>query len=323
MNKILLLLFILLLGMGNATEYRVTHLKKGKFLNVREEPVVNSKTLIGRLPANSMGIEIRECKYGADAKEWCYVMSGVGRKHLEGWVSRYYLEPMSERSLSSAFYIKHFLRNYYKADEENFLDKLNVFYTFPMQQYMLQKGVSLMNLRASKVRFYKRWPQRYYTLGYMKILKRTADYIDVQVTVHWKFINGDESESGRDIHKLRLVYEGDEFKVLAIKRLLHKVYPKVEEEESVLVTNDTNNSSTDERAFYIKAGSFLSVPNTEYLNKILAIGYTYVIDEAVQGENLIKRVYIGPFPNMEETMKALEKVRQEVNKNAYIQRRVP
>jgi hypothetical protein len=320
MNKIFLL--FLLFDIAVATEYRVAHLPKGRLLNVREEPVVNSRTLIGRLPANAMGIEIRECKYGANAKEWCYITYGVGRKHIEGWVSRYYLEPMSDQSIFSLFYIKHFLRSYYKADEENFLDKINRFYTFPMQQYMTQKGVSRMSLRAAKVRFYKRWPRRYYTLGYMKILKRAEDYIDVQATVHWKYINHEESESGRDIHKLRLVYEGNQFRVLAIKQLLHKVYPKLEESEPLLAQTDTN-KTVESEGYYIKAGSFFSMPSEDYLNKILSIGYRYVIDNAIQGESTIKRVYIGPFPTTEETMKALERVHQEVNKDAYIQRRVP
>ncbi len=331
-----ILLLILTIGILNATEYRVAHLKKGRFLNVREEPIVNSRTLIGRLPSNTIGIEIRECKYGANSKEWCYVSHGVGRKHLEGWVSRSFLEPMSEASISSDFYIKNFLVNYYKADEENFLDKLKVFYIFPMQQYMYQKGVNRMNLRASKVNFYKKWPQRYYTLGYMKVLKRKEDYTDVKVTVHWKFINGSESESGRDVHKLRLVYEENQFKVLAIKKLQHRVYPKVEEidenastvimvdnQEEVTIAESATvaTTSVDSTSYYIKAGSFLETPSATYLNKITTAGYSYVIDKANQGGNIIKRVYIGPFPTTAVTMEALEKVRRDVNKNAYIQTR--
>ena len=331
-----ILLLILTIGILNATEYRVAHLKKGKFLNVREEPIVNSRTLIGRLPSNTIGIEIRECKYAENGREWCYVRHGVGRKHLEGWVSRSFLEPMSKASISSDFYIKNFLVNYYKADEENFLDKLKVFYIFPMQQYMYQKGVNRMNLRASKVNFYKKWPQRYYTLGYMKVLKRKEDYTDVKVTVHWKFVNGSESESGRDVHKLRLVHEDNQFKVLAIKKLQHHVYPKVEEiEESeanlsdnTLVENqeggikEEGTTTISSGGYYIKAGSFLEEPSSSYLNKITTAGYQYVIDKANQGGKIIKRVYIGPFPTTAITMEALEKVRRDVNKNAYIQTRI-
>ncbi len=329
------LLFILTLTILNATEYRVVHLKAGKFLNVREEPVVNRKTLIGRLPARAMGIKIRECKYGANGKEWCYISHGIGRNHLEGWVSRYFLAPMSKESIGSDFYIRNFLESYYKADEENFLDKLKVFYIFPMQQYMTQKGVSRMNLRASKVNFYKQWPRRYYTLGYMKVLKRTEDYIDVRVTVHWKYFNGTQSESGRDVDKLRLIYDDNQFKVLAIKKLQHQVYPKIEEPPSPFIagvsgeantTFSASNGTTDidevqQVSYYIKAGSFLDQPSSTYLNKITQSGYHYVIDRVEQGDQVIKRVYIGPFSSMDKTLEALDQIRQRINKNAYIQTR--
>ena len=58
MKKIILLL-ILTIGLLNATEYRLTHLKKGAKLNVRELPVVNSRTVVGSLPYNAIGIKIR------------------------------------------------------------------------------------------------------------------------------------------------------------------------------------------------------------------------------------------------------------------------
>jgi len=322
------LLLILTLTVSHATEYRVVHLKKGRFLNVREEPVVNRRTLIGRLPAQSIGIKIRECKYGADAKEWCYISHGVGQNHIEGWVSRYFLAPMSKSSITSSFYIKNFLMSYYKADEENFLDKLKVFYTFPMQQYMRQKGVTLMSVRASKVSFYKRWPRRYYTLGWMKVLRRTEDYIDVKVLVNWKYFNGSESASGQDVDKLRLVYDENQFKVLAIKKLKHRVYPKIEEPVSPFSVEPTESNESvkdtivvETKSFYIKAGSFMEQPSQAYLDKITKAGFHYVIDRFNQGGKIVKRVYIGPFPTTAETMEALEKVRQNINKNAYIQTR--
>ena len=329
-NKLLLLLTLNFL---DATEYSLTHLRKGGALNVREEPIINRHTLVGKLPADTIGIKIRECKYNRKGKEWCYVYKGIGSQHIEGWVSRRFLVAMKDTKEANLFYIKHFLGDYYKADEENFLDKLRVFYTFPMQQYMYQKNVTLMSLRSSKVNFYKHWPKRLYRLGYMKILRQTQDYTDVKITVHWQYESHNDSRSGRDVHKVRIIQEDKQFKVLAIKRLKQVVNPKIietedivlEEEKSMVVdTTSTTIVTTKEptnstKKYYIKVGSFIKEPQTSYLNKIVSFGFKYKIEKIVHEDKIIRRIYIGPFSTTVETMEALDRIRKKINKNAYIQ----
>ena len=317
--KKIILLFILTIGLLNATQYRLIHLKKGAKLNIRELPVVNSRTAVGSLPYNAIGITIKECKYNKQGKEWCYVSYPIGGEHIEGWVSRYYLEPMDEW-FASKLYIKNFLKNYYMADEENFLDKLKVFYHFPMQQYMWKKRLSHMQLRSKKVSFYKKWPKRSYNMTYMKILKRKDTYIDVQTTVRWRFKNSKDSESGKDIQKIRLVHDGEQFQVLAIKNLKHTVFPKeVKIEENATVDTNQTIVKTNKK-YYIKVGSFFMQPNDEYFLNIGRNGFKYVqIEDKDQDGNIVKRVYIGPYETSEQAMGVLNRVRSTINRNAYIQ----
>ncbi|SFV56620.1 hypothetical protein MNB_SV-12-1743 [hydrothermal vent metagenome] len=317
--KKIILLFILTIGLLNATQYRLIHLKKGAKLNIRELPVVNSRTAVGSLPYNAIGITIKECKYNKQGKEWCYVSYPIGGEHIEGWVSRYYLEPMDEW-FASKLYIKNFLKNYYMADEENFLDKLKVFYHFPMQQYMWKKRLSHMQLRSKKVSFYKKWPKRSYNMTYMKILKRKDTYIDVQTTVRWRFKNSKDSESGKDIQKIRLVHDGEQFQVLAIKNLKHTVFPKeVKIEENATVDTNQTIVKTNKK-YYIKVGSFFMQPNDEYFLNIGRNGFKYVqIEDKDQDGNIVKRVYIGPYETSEQAMGVLNRVRSIINRNAYIQ----
>jgi len=328
MRKILLLLLIFS-GL-NATEYSLIHLRKGGAVNVREEPIINRHTLVGKLSANSIGIKIRECKYNAKGREWCYIYHGVGTQHIEGWVSRKFLTPMKEDREANLFYLQYFLQDFYKADEENFLDKLKVFYTFPMQQYMYQKNLTLMNLRAAKVRFYKYWPKRHYRLGYLRILRQKQDYTDVEITVHWEYESYNDSRSGRDVHKVRIVKEDGQFKVLAIKRLQQFINPKVIEPEEVVeervVVEEDKNESLDEKSskksgkkYYVKVGSFIKEPKASYLNKIVSFGFKYKIEKITHGDKILRRVYVGPFSTTVETMEALDRIRKKINKNAYIQ----
>ena len=314
------------MGLVEATEYQLNHIKKGGTLNVREVPVVNSKTVVGKIPANGTGIRIKHCKFAESGKEWCYINYPLGGYHLEGWVNRHFLKAMKENTTSKV-HITNFLSNFYMADEENFLDKLQVFYELPMQQYLKKKKVSVMQLRSAKVNYYKKWPKRNYRLTHMKVLKRRDKYIDVQATVLWT-IKGraQESESGRDIQKLRLLPKDNTFKVFALKNLKHTVFPKVNIEdnstEEVVLDQEVLSGIESVPAstkYYIKVGSFFGAINSGYLSKIRDNGFGYIVQKATQNENIIRRVYIGPYEGSEEAAQALIKVRATINANAYIQ----
>jgi len=313
-----ILLLIITIGLANAIEYRLTHLKKGTRLNVRMEPVINSKTVVGSLPYNAIGIKIKECKYNRDGQEWCYINYPIGSEHIEGWVSRRFLKPIYASS-TSLIYIKNFLKNFYMADEDNFLDKLQVFYKFPMQQYFYKKNLSLMQLRTQKVILYKKWFKRNFNMTHLKILKRRINYIDVQTTVRWRLKNWKDKQSGKDIQKVRLIQDNGQFKVLAIKNLRHFVDPKVIEVEENNDTNLTVSPLDTGVHFYIKIGSFFSTPNSAYLSKVTQNGFNYIIKDYMQDGKMIKRLYIGAYNTEDEAIQELSRVRATINRNAYIQ----
>ncbi len=307
------------IGFINAIEYKIVHVQKGGRVNVREVPIINSITKVGTIPYYAVGIKIRDCKYGSDGKEWCYISYPMGAKHLDGWIRKYYLAPMGS-DFTSNIYIKSFLQNFYKSDEENFLDKLKVFYRTPMQQYFYRRNVNLIQLRTAKVNFYKKWPIRHYTLLSFKILVKRVNYIDVKTVVRWRLKNQYESSSGIDIQKVRLIPTNGEFKVLAIKNLQHLVDTDENIADDVnntlLVPSDINRSI---KQFYIKVGSFFSTPNKQYLEKISQNGFNYIIKEVTQDGAIIKRVYIGPYSTAKEVEDNLKIVREKINSNAYIQ----
>ena len=320
------------MGLLTATEYQLNHIKKGGTLNVREVPVIDSKTVVGRIPANGTGIRIKHCKINESGDEWCYINYPLGGYHLEGWINRYYLKAM-KKNTTSKVHITNFLSNFYMADEENFLDKLQSFYEFPMQQYYKKTHVTIMQLRSKKVDYYKKWPKRNYRLTHMKVLKRRDKYIDVQATVLWN-IEGrrNESQSGKDIQKLRLLPKDNTFKVFALKNLKHTVYPKPEpvveennsleakntDKEPLVVKNEAVTATTGKK-YYIKAGSFFGVIDSGYLSKITENGFGYVVQKATQNGNTIRRVYVGPFSSSDKAKQSLAKVRANINANAYIQ----
>ncbi len=334
--KKIILLTLLIIGIGNATTYQVVHLKRGSSLNVREIPEVRYGTSVGRIPAFATGIEIRHCKYNRRGQNWCYISYPIGGSYLEGWVKRSYLAPL-RGGYRSKRYIQNFLRNFYKADEEDFLDKLHSFYRFPMQQYLWRKNVSLMQLRSQKVRFYKKWGNRDYRLTALKILKRRSNYIDVQATVRWKMKGYKAFREGRDVQKLRLIPQGNSFKILALKNLSHwvKPEPKVDKEENLTIATSKVSIKQEEkednivkkddalkRGYYIKVGSFFGNINPNFLKNITKIGYPYTIQKVVNPSNregIIRRVLIGPFNSKTLVEESLTSVKEKINRGAYIQ----
>ncbi|CAA6821923.1 MAG: Unknown protein [uncultured Sulfurovum sp.] len=318
------------MGLGHAAKYQITHIKKGGTLNVRDTPFQNVSKVVGKIASNATGISIRECAELPDKSEWCYVTAPRGASHIEGWVNSYYLKETSKKLQTSKAHIQNFLHNFYMADEENYMDKLQSFYAFPMQKYLWNKNVSLRDLRIRKVREYKKWPKRDYRLTYLKILKRKADYIDVQTTVRWKFKRHDDYENGKDIHKLRLVSSGNSFKVSAFKKLKHIVFPKpkiVETNATLIASTESNETvstalvtqSPEANKFYIKSGSFFSNISAKYLESITNNGFAYKIQKVQQGDKVIRRVFIGPFNSVSEATQALVTVRTKINELAYIQ----
>jgi len=319
--KKIILLSLLFMGLGHAVKYEVVHLKRGGTLNVRDTPNVGKSAVVGKLAAYTTNISIKECTELQNGKEWCYINVPRGGYHLEGWVRSYYLSKMKKTSTVSRVHIQNFLHNFYMADEENFLDKLQVFYSFPMQKYLWSKNVSLMQLRQKKVKFYKKWSKRDYRLTYLKILKRKENYIDVQTTVRWKTEGANDYESGKDIQKLRLIPTGNTFKVSALKYLKHTVYPKsivAENNMTEIVMNDSN-KTIESKKFYIKSGSFFSEITPSYLTNITKNGFPYMVQKVKQGKKVIRRVFVGPFDSAMSATEALVTVRAKINEHAYIQ----
>lgn len=303
------------MGLGHATTYQITHIKRGGTLNVRDTPFSDVSKVVGRVASNATDISIKECTELPDKSEWCYVNAPRGASHIEGWVNSYYLKETSKRLQTSKAHIQNFLHNFYMADEENYMDKLQSFYAFPMQKYLWSKNVSLHDLRIRKVREYKKWPKRDLRLTYMKILKRKADYIDVQTTVRWNVKGHNDYAKGKDIQKLRLIPSGNSFKVSALKNLKHIVFPK-----PVVVENNVTVAQTPIlNKFYIKSGSFFSDISPKYLISITKNGFPYIIQKVQQGDKVIRRVFIGPFNSVSEATEALVTVRAKINELAYIQ----
>jgi len=82
----------------------------------------------------------------------------------------------------------------------------------------------------------------------------------------------------------------------------------------------TNESSSNERAYFIQTGTFMRFnPNKKFLKSITDLGLSYSIDIYQNSrEQKITRVLVGPFDNKSDANEALLTVREKLVKDAYV-----
>jgi len=70
------------------------------------------------------------------------------------------------------------------------------------------------------------------------------------------------------------------------------------------------------QAYYIQVGSFTKTPSTQFLNVIKKSGFNYKITP--KAANGTKKLLIGPYKDRVSATSALAKVKDRINKNAFV-----
>jgi len=93
------------------------------------------------------------------------------------------------------------------------------------------------------------------------------------------------------------------------KETVKKVSPAV-------VTVPKNNHTATAGSYYIQVGSFSQTPSTRFLNTIKKHGFSYKITPPTA--NGTKKLLIGPYPSRADADNALIRVKDRINKGAFI-----
>jgi len=74
--------------------------------------------------------------------------------------------------------------------------------------------------------------------------------------------------------------------------------------------------SSSSQTYYIQVGSFTKTPSTQFLGVIKKSGFNYKITP--KAANGTKKLLIGPYKNRASADSALSKVKDRINKNAFV-----
>ncbi len=127
----------------------------------------------------------------------------------------------------------------------------------------------------------------------------------------------------------RAEIQPQEKEVLSQTKVVPKesVVPQNVETDSViksLVEQTTSNKAEVNdvpKGWYIQVGSFSRfTPNDKFLNTIKENGFEYHILKTKSGDKSIQKVLVGPFKSRDEARDANVKVREEINKEAFLKK---
>ncbi len=90
--------------------------------------------------------------------------------------------------------------------------------------------------------------------------------------------------------------------------------PKSETKPTVKNTN-VKKEQTNSETYYAQVGAFSNKPNDEFISIIKKNGYNYKV---VTSENGSSKILIGPYEGKEKANTALAKIRDRINKSAFL-----
>ncbi|SFZ98811.1 Tn916, NLP/P60 family protein [hydrothermal vent metagenome] len=81
---------------------------------------------------------------------------------------------------------------------------------------------------------------------------------------------------------------------------------------------DNIETSTNRGHYYIQIGSFIGKPKSGLLSTITRNGYQYKIIKFPKDGKMINKLLIGPYMQRDKATKVLQKIRQTIQKDAFI-----
>ena len=149
--------------------------------------------------------------------------------------------------------------------------------------------------------------------GTLKRVKNISGYVKskngrlytVVILVNSKAGNWKASQLQNNIMKWLVKYKGRGVVQKKSSRA-KKILVKTKAGRSIIKSQPSN-------AYYIQTGSFSHAPTNAYLSKIIKMGMTYKTES-----NGNYKVLVGPYSSESDARKSLQKVRKNINKDAFL-----
>ncbi len=138
----------------------------------------------------------------------------------------------------------------------------------------------------------------------------------------------DESPFDDDLEEEEEIVEEEKIEIVPItkdysqdKKIETKPAPPKKVEEKVIVQKPKPvlPKTVEKGRYFVQVGSFRETPSSWFLSKIRNSGFNYVI--TTPNSNGIKKLLIGAYHSRDEANNALTKVKDRINKSAFVIKR--
>ena len=173
--------------------------------------------------------------------------------------------------------IKQFIQSFYKIGESPFPAKALKFYDSRVDLYFGRKNLDKEEILEDKIRYYRRWPKREYTLKDIEIIdtfvKDTKRYYTLNTVVDWSVTSAKgKNKTGTAYNIIKLIETGNGYLVKSIKSIgnetAHKNKPKQTQAHTTDLTrpaHHTDRSSTTSSITFEESGISIVLTYPKYI----------------------------------------------------------
>ncbi len=141
--------------------------------------------------------------------------------------------------------IKRFIQSFYKVGESPFPAKALKFYDNRVDLYFGRKNLDKEEILEDKIRYYRRWPKREYTLKDIEIIdtfvEDTKRYYTVNTVVDWNVTSAkNKSKIGTTYNIIKLIETDNGYLVKSIKSIGNETTHKNKPEKTQVYTTSSH-----------------------------------------------------------------------------------
>jgi hypothetical protein len=169
--------------------------------------------------------------------------------------------------------IKLFLVSFYKSGEESFPTKALHYYASKVDRYFSMKNVTKEDILEDKIRYYKKWTKRKYTLKDFEIIDTyvvdSVRYYTVSSIIDWHLVSSKGKVRQDTSYNLITLFENENgFLIKSIKTMGGTSTPSVHSKEEASV-------NTKESLKYVSTTNSAKQKTISFQEKGIAISVTY------------------------------------------------
>jgi hypothetical protein len=114
--------------------------------------------------------------------------------------------------------LERFIDRYMEISMSNRLKSYLDFFLFPLDRYFNQTDVSRDFVKKKRLKYIKKWINRFYEVKDIKVIKQKRDRVVIKITYAWKISSLTKELDGENILLMSLVHRNGKFYITSLEQ---------------------------------------------------------------------------------------------------------